>query len=266
MTNLQALDLKSRVLHGDYDVVYQPIVGREEYKYTFYCETLFRDQKSDINVFDEIQVIDRLGLSNKLIETELYKICTNLDSYNIKNCGLNRFTINISPAIIDCCRDVPEICDIMLGYIYKYTKPDSIAFEFTEMHNIYDFAKLRDFVRIMRKYGFEFMFDDFGEGSSNYSMLFHLEDVRTLKISRESVLAYLNRAPGTRSFIDSVNHLRDEGYSVICEGIDTDTKKFLDFIDCNYVQGFMYHKPMDWVSLRDNVLEPQRVLLGGCSY
>ena len=262
MTHLQELDLKIRILNGDYDVVYQPIVGREEYKYTFYCETLFRDKKSNINVFDEVQAIDKLGLSNKLVETELYKICSNLNDFSIKSCGIDRFTINISPAIIDCCRDVPELCDLLLGYIYKYTEPANIAFEFTEMHNIYDFAKLKEFVKIMRRYGFEFMFDDFGEGSSNYNMLFHLEDVRTLKISRDSVLAYLDRAPGTKSFIDSVNHLRGEGYSVICEGIDVDTRKFLNYIDCNYVQGFMYYKPMDWITLRDKVLEPQRVLFG----
>ena len=187
MGNEKISNLEGKITKGDYNIVYQPIVGREEYNYTYYCESLFRDFSSKIPVIDEIQLIEKLGLSNALIETELYKICSNLSSYDLKQSGVNRFTINISPSIIDCCRDVPELCNLILGYIYKYTMPTNIAFEFTETHIIHDFSKLREFVNIMKRYGFEFMFDDFGEGSSNYSMLFHLGDVRTIKISRYSL-------------------------------------------------------------------------------
>src|SRR5574344_1972414 len=96
----------------------------------------------------------------------------------------------------------------------------------------------------LRKLGFKIEMDDFGSGYSSLNMLAEMP-VDVLKLDMRFIQAETARTSGKGilSFVISLGKWLD--LAVIAEGVETgDQISMLRSMDCNYVQGFYYAKPM----------------------
>ncbi len=122
--------------------------------------------------------------------------------------------------------------------------PKNVELEITESIILKDFFDINKILNELRKVGITIAVDDFGTGYSSLSRLNQI-NIDTVKIDK--------------SFIDRINYVGDNnlitadiislchklGLNVIAEGVETKKQeKYLLENNCNYVQGYLYSKPI----------------------
>jgi EAL domain-containing protein (putative c-di-GMP-specific phosphodiesterase class I) len=92
--------------------------------------------------------------------------------------------------------------------------------------------------------------DDFGTGYSSLSYL-RLLPIDTLKIDK-FFLEDLAKDDTKEKIIGSIISLgHDLGFTIVAEGVeDNDQLQYLKNYSCDYVQGFLYSKPLDEEELK----------------
>ncbi|NCC42821.1 MAG: EAL domain-containing protein, partial [Clostridia bacterium] len=133
----------------------------------------------------------------------------------------------------------------LLNIINKYgLKAEHLHLEITETAYTENADQLIRVVGQLKKLGFVIEMDDFGSGYSSLNMLSELPiDILKLDmrfIQRETAK---NDSRGILSFIISMAKWMN--LDVVAEGVETQTQvTLLRNIDCDYVQGYFYAKPM----------------------
>ncbi len=96
----------------------------------------------------------------------------------------------------------------------------------------------------VRSIGVTVAIDDFGTGFSSLSYLAKLP-INTLKIDR-SFVAELGTTPESDALVAMIINLAHSlKLNVVAEGVETDGQsKILEALDCDFVQGFLYSKPI----------------------
>ena len=154
----------------------------------------------------------------------------------------------------------PELVDIILGMIHKYDLlPENIHLEITETAYTDNPQQIIDVVKKLKMIGFVIEMDDFGSGYSSLNMLNELP-IDILKLDMGFVQGdFSSNSNNILSFIISLAKWMD--YAVVAEGIETEAQiQMLRNMDCNYVQGYYYAKPMppdefEAYMLKHNVLQ-----------
>lgn len=123
-------------------------------------------------------------------------------------------------------------------------KPKHLHLEITETAYTQDAAQLIRVVNELRELGFMIEMDDFGSGYSSLNMLSELPiDILKLDMRFIQKETEKNENRNILSFIISMAkwmHL-----SVVAEGVETEEQiEVLRNMDCDYVQGYYYAKPM----------------------
>ena len=102
---------------------------------------------------------------------------------------------------------------------------------------------MQDVVEQLRDYGFSCSLDDFGSGYSSFSVLTSTE-LKTLKIDRSLFRNYSD--PRERVLVRHIVETAKElDLKIVAEGIET--REYVDFLKglgCDYIQGFIFYKPM----------------------
>ncbi|MDD3186264.1 MAG: EAL domain-containing protein [Anaerostipes sp.] len=148
-----------------------------------------------------------------------------------------------------------NIVDVLTSLVQKYEIPISyLHLEITETVYTDDPEKIIEVVKELRSLGFIIEMDDFGSGYSSLNMLAEIPidilklDMRFIKSESENA-----SGKGILSFIISLAKWLD--LAVIAEGVETKEQiASLKTMDCNYVQGYYYAKPMpkkDFISLME---------------
>ena len=233
------------IVAGQFDVAFQPIVGREEFNTMVFCEALIRP-RGGISPIKAVNIAEKYGVSDYLFINMLRKairpaLIRNLECSTVGS----RISINVSPYHINEARSADEFIDGVLRCIsLLHISPYNVALEITESAAIQNYTKANKIVRELSRNGIIIMADDFGCGSSNFELLSKVPDIRAVKLSRDSIIDYSKLKRGSVSWVRAVNSLKDQdGYIIICEGIDNDTARCLNYINCDYVQGFKFGKP-----------------------
>ena len=105
--------------------------------------------------------------------------------------------------------------------------------------------------RAIREAGFGLALDDFGTGHASISSLIHIP-LTTLKIDR-SFITGINRNEKLRSITRTIIRMaRDIEIDVLAEGVETaEERRVLAEMNCQYVQGYYFARPMDAGALRE---------------
>ncbi|MDO5111670.1 MAG: PAS domain-containing protein [Clostridia bacterium] len=122
--------------------------------------------------------------------------------------------------------------------------PDLLRLEITESAFVQSAEALIEIVSRLTAYGFIVGIDDFGSG---YSTLNVLKDVpaSVLKLDMRLLANTGNTQRGGTIRESVVRMTKWLGIPVIAEGVETrEQADFLRSIGCNYVQGFLYARPM----------------------
>lgn len=134
-----------------------------------------------------------------------------------------------------------------------------IVIEVTESAYSKDCELIDDVIRRMQKSGFLVFMDDFGNGYSSLNMLRSVA-VDALKMDK----GFIDNADiinGSDAIISSViNMAHRMGLPVISEGVETEEQRdSLRRMDCDYVQGYYYYKPMP-IEAFEHILESEEVV------
>ena len=120
---------------------------------------------------------------------------------------------------------------------------DCIEFELLESIVLNQLDLVQDVVEQLRDYGFSCSLDDFGSGYSSFSVLTNTE-LKTLKIDRSLFRNYSD--PRERVLVRHIVETAKElDLRIVAEGIET--REYVDFLKelgCDYIQGFIFYKPM----------------------
>ena len=139
----------------------------------------------------------------------------------------------------------PQTVAFLTNLIEKYQIPPRLLnLELTESAYMDDPDAMKKRLDELRSYGCEIMMDDFGSGYSSLNTLREIP-VDYMKVDR-MFLASVDHDDRSRMVLEAVIHMATKmGIPVITEGVETELQKeFLKSIGCDYVQGYLYAKPM----------------------
>lgn len=139
----------------------------------------------------------------------------------------------------------PRLPDILLGLLDKYKVPIRyFHLEISESAYTNNPRQIVQVVKNLRELGFSIEMDDFGSGYSSLNMLAEMPvDILKLDMGFIQNEAGSGNGKGILNFVISLAKWLD--LAVIAEGVETaDQIAALRSMDCNYVQGFYYARPM----------------------
>ena len=157
----------------------------------------------------------------------------------------------------------PKIVDVICGLTEKYNiPPEWLQLELTESAYTGNPKAIKEMMEQLQKKGFSILMDDFGSG---YSVLNTIVDipVDVIKIDRGFITSCLETDRGIYFLKHLIDMIRNLGYQIICEGVETDEQiEILRQIGCDEIQGYWYSKPLKMEDYKE-LLQSEKISKGG---
>ena len=230
--------LRRAIENGDLKVFYQPVVRAIDSAIVG-LEALVRWTSAEHGAVSPavfIPVAEETGLIHDVGRWVVHRACEDLHRWP----GLH-MAINVSPMQLRDPGFADEIREIVIGHGHE---PSRFQLELTEGILVNNPAIAQRKLKMLKDFGFALSLDDFGTGFSSIGYLRQFPfDI--LKIDRSFV-----RDVGTNgtanALLQSLVSLGDAlELSVIAEGIeDHDQFNLLRLIQCEFVQGFLFSRPV----------------------
>lgn len=230
--------------NGDFQVWMQPKIDLKTGKLCG-AEALSRWMNNGTVCFypDEfIPIFENNGFITSLDLYVLETVCKNIALW--ESMGWNdmvRISINLS--VMDIMRDgvVDSIKRIVNRYHVDYRL---LEFELTETGYFQNFNTAAHVMKELQDLGFFTSVDDFGSGYSVMNMLVNMS-ANVIKIDRAFMLNSIKTKAGCTLLERMIGIVHELGYSVLCEGIETQEQlDLLRDMGCDEGQGFLFAKPM----------------------
>ncbi|RBY87162.1 hypothetical protein DQ244_17690 [Blastococcus sp. TBT05-19] len=140
--------------------------------------------------------------------------------------------------------------DVAAALAAAQLPPGKLVLELTESVLLEAQDGLLSDLETLRAMGVVLALDDFGRGWSSLAYLARLP-VQVLKLDKEFI-AGIETGPRGRALVASVVELgRTLGMDVVAEGVETEEQLAeLRSMDCDYLQGYLFGRPMPFADLR----------------
>ncbi len=190
---------------------------------------------------DFIPLFEKNGFIVQLDLFMFEEVCKLVDRWESAGCRIIPISVNLSRANFA----IPNFFDAYKHIVKKYDVPKgSIEFEFTESLLYNNFEALNDLVNEIHDLGFSCSIDDFGSGYSSLNML---KDVRVdvLKLDR----VFFSQGDNSRRGQDVIRSVLGLAQALqlrtVSEGVELqDQVDYLREMNCDFVQGYIFAKPM----------------------
>lgn len=236
-------EMKLALKNNEFVVFYQPKYDINTEKIVG-AEALVRwnnPQKGFISPGDFIPIFERNGFITALDIYIWDLVCSDLHNWIKQGNEYVPVSVNVSRA--DIYNN--NIVNIFINLIKKYNlQAKDLHLEITESAYTEDSEQLIKIVKELRKNGFIIEMDDFGAGYSSLSMLSVLP-LDILKLDMKFVQNEIEKDSRKNILGFVISLAKWMNLLVIAEGVET--KKQLEILknmDCNYVQGYYYSKPL----------------------
>ena len=188
-----------------------------------------------------IPIFEKNGFITKLDHYVWERACQDIRSWMDRGLPPVPVSVNVSRADIFN----PKLPEILEGLIKKYDIPIRyLHLEITESAYTDNPAQIISVVGELHDYGFIIEMDDFGSGYSSLNMLAELP-VDVLKLDMRFVQSESVNTSGRGIISFVISLAKWMKLSVIAEGVETAEQIIsLRSMDCNFVQGFYFAKPM----------------------
>ncbi len=246
--NIQEIDqqiditrsLEQAVERDQVEVFLQPVVRSDNHQLAG-AEALARIRDASGQLISPalfIPIAERTGYINQLGQQVFEKTCAFADEGNLKSLGLEWLNVNLSP--IQCMqRDLSERFNAILAR--HNASPERLHLEITEQ-SMGDYVHLQQQLKALLERGFRFVLDDFGSGYSNLSRVKHYPFIN-IKIDMEVVWDYFHERDSLLPTL--IQGFHSMGFTITAEGIETpEMADALTEIGCDYLQGYMFSKPL----------------------
>ena len=207
-------------------------------------EALARMKDSEGNVIspaDFIPVAEKVGLIDR-VDGTVFKKAAGFFGDLIRKTGAD-LTLSINASVRHLMKKdfLEEICGLLKSSGIPATQ---LEIEITESIMIDSDEKALRRINELKNMGIQIAIDDFGTGYSSLSYL-HKFPATLLKIDK-SFIDKMNTSESSRQYVAaiiSIGHVM--GFDVISEGVEEPGQlETLKEIDCDYVQGFIWGRPL----------------------
>ena len=188
-----------------------------------------------------IPLFEKNGFITRLDQYVWEQVCAQLRDWKDKGYQLMPVSVNVSRA------DFYQVnlVDTLLELTRKYgVAPEYLHLEFTESAYAENLAMMFSTVEELRKHGFIIEMDDFGSGYSSLNTLSQMK-LDILKLDMKFIQNEIDKSPEDSILNDVITMAHRLHLSVVAEGVETKTQvNRLREVDCDYVQGYFFAKPM----------------------
>lgn len=241
------------IINRRFQMYYQPIYSVKEKKYVS-AEALIRLKHEKYGFISPelfITAAEKNGTILQIGDFIFDEVCRFIGSEDFKQLNLKFIEINLSVA--QCLE--ADLAEKVKSYLNKYNiSPSKLNLEITERETIQDQSVFDNNMKQLVDMGIDFSLDDYGTGYSNIRRIAHLP-LKVVKIDKSFVDEI--SSPIMQSIIANTIHMLQEiNKEIVVEGVeDAETaKRFID-LNCDYLQGFYFSKPLsmlDFIELVKN--------------
>ncbi|HSI28590.1 MAG: putative bifunctional diguanylate cyclase/phosphodiesterase [Methylophilus sp.] len=255
-----ASELEAAIAHEEFYLVFQPQIDFNNGKMVG-VEALIRWQHPQQGVVPPnkfIGVAELTGLIVPMGAWVLKAACKQVSSWKETELANTKVSVNVSSLQLQS--------EGFTEYVMQVLRETGLAaerlvIELTESALVHSDSKSMENIQALKRIGVKLAIDDFGTG---YSCLAYLRDIPGdyLKVDR----SFVNDVPGkerSEAVTSAIVVLgKNLHYQIVAEGVETEAQaNYLKGLGCDFVQGFLYAKPMSeqalqqWVKARkDNAL------------
>ena len=232
---------------------YQPIYDTHEHKFRT-AEALARIIDSEYGVIPPsifIPAAERSGLILPLGTAVIDSVFRFISSHDFDNLGLSYIEINLS---VEQCRQ-ENLADTVFALQEKYgISPKHVNFEITEtVFDSFEDVVERNMARLVER-GYTFSLDDYGTGYSNLQRLRKVP-LKLIKIDK-SLVDDIGSDEGRIVMCNTMRMMHGLRKKLVVEGVETrDSLDALEEMQCDYVQGFYFSKPLPEEDFLDFIRE-----------
>lgn len=184
-----------------------------------------------------IPIAEANGKIHALTKIILNKVCQYIEQHP----DVNRISVNFSMYEISKPFFYEDIINIIMNYSFDKRK---LGFEVTESIDADDFDLIREVLTKFRSLGISIYLDDFGTGYSNIEHIAQLP-IDIIKFDRSLVMSSRQNPTSMEIVSNLSNMFNIIGYRILYEGIeDGNDQKLCVKLKAQYLQGFMYSKPI----------------------
>ncbi|MDZ5711489.1 EAL domain-containing protein [Jeotgalibacillus haloalkalitolerans] len=257
-------DLFRAVKENQFELKFQPLVEIER-NMIIGAEALIRWDHPEWGVLspDEfLGLAESNGLISDIDNWVLEEVCRNLDLWRRQKVPLVPISVNRSAKSFLQFDTLEKMVTPLRTYDID---PGLIHFELTESSLVENYDRVSAVINQLKDRGFKVALDDFGTG---FSSLFHLKEFRvhTLKIDKSFIGSLLEEPENMAITSAIIQMAKDLELKVTAEGVENPAiLKWLLERGCDYVQGYLYSKPIAPENIRKlfarRILKP--LFIGG---
>jgi EAL domain-containing protein (putative c-di-GMP-specific phosphodiesterase class I) len=254
---LLANDLRDALAKGQLQVHYQPIVDIASGAIVK-AEALLRwqhPQRGMVAPDQFISIAEENGLIHDIGDWVFRQAVETARRWNADGRLIRQISVNLSPRQFI----KGDFYVSWLAYLEQSgVSPEHIVFEITEGLLLDDRPDILQIINRLGDVGIQVALDDFGTG---YSAMAYLKKfpIDYLKIDR-SFVRDLESDPNDRAIAEAIVVMAHKlGLKTIAEGVETvGQRKLLAAVGCEFVQGYLYAKPMPAAEFLTFTLETAR--------
>jgi EAL domain-containing protein (putative c-di-GMP-specific phosphodiesterase class I) len=240
--------LRTLIDGGDYTLFYQPVVRLDD-RSTHHYEALLRFSDGRAP-FDTIRMSEQLGLVQ---EFDLAVARKAVDMLNLRSDVSIAINLSGQSAQNDAFREA--LRTLLMPFPHLSSR---LLFELTESKAIEDMEAAANFLRWLRRTGYQVCLDDFGAGAATYAYLRRF-DVDYVKIDGPFIKEACENQR-QRALIRSIAVLAHElNAKTVAEMIEDETTlKLCEELGIDYGQGFLFGKPKAQIDMPKPVVNARR--------
>lgn len=228
----------------EFEMYYQPIYSTKDER-IISAEALIRLKDRVLGYVSPDEFIPISENNGKILEISefvLDNVFRFVGEGHMEEIGLQFVEVNLS---VMQCMD-KNLVDRLQYYIEKYqVDPRHINLEITETAASYDEERLKKQLFKMKNLGFHFSLDDYGTGYSNLVRVLEYP-VDIIKLDKSIVWSAFYEANNFIMLRNLISMFHDVKRKIVAEGIETEEQvKRLKELECDYLQGYYYSKPVN---------------------
>lgn len=233
--------IERAILNEEITLYYQPKIDIKTKKING-VEALIRWFSKEYGYIEPskiIQFAESSGYINTLWKWVMRKACEDINYINTNLDEEIQLSVNTSPYQLehkDFLKDIKETLD------ETNFKRNLLTIEITESDDIENIDNIQKILGEMKDMGIKVSIDDFGKG---YNSIDHIKNynVDEIKIDK-SLVKYLSDNPlFIKNLIDMIHTTNT---LVVAEGVEEYFEyKLLKDMECDFIQGYYFHKPME---------------------
>ncbi|HSH85647.1 MAG TPA: EAL domain-containing protein [Methylophilus sp.] len=245
-----ASELEAAIAHEEFYLVFQPQIEFNTGKLVG-VEALIRWQHPQHGVVPPnrfIGVAELTGLIVPMGAWVLKAACQQVSGWKDNELINAKVSVNVSPMQLNA----EGFIDYVVQVLHETgLDAERLVIELTESAFVHSDCRSMENLLALKRTGVKLAIDDFGTG---FSCLAYLKDIPGdyLKVDR----SFVNDVPGkerSEAVTSAIVVLgKNLHYQIVAEGVETEAQaNYLKGLGCDFVQGFLYAKPMTGLALQD---------------